>query len=278
MVRACCEPDGPRSARAQLHAWRTVTGEVAIGATEDGGTLMRTTASLIMFDSADHEHCVVGDASVESLSRARARAGAVQSTGVATSIAANRPTHWMRGQEKYDEMMRRERRAARGMLSISKAIAKQKERKRARMGLLLPAVASAYATRASASAFASEEKQRTISERVVRATSESLIESGFLVSRTRDNLSVLVAPRTVESGPDTAGPCVALLRLSAPVPLFGGESSTVCVSSDATLKELLCLCAPKQSPLAQPGALGMTARAFGDAQQRVAKMLGLCLV
>lgn len=237
--------------------------------------------------SADHEQPLVdwGEAlrsTLTSLTLNRSRAAPRQSIGGGASIEA-RPVHIpaMRGQDKYDAMVRREYSALRAIGKAARQLKRSRERRLRRAGRAGPPSAPLTVVRTAPDEFAEADSWGRVDARSEQAVVSELVAAGNFIGRTPCNHGVIVAPPHVRMPlPGGVGGAVALLRASEPLPLWGGESTLICVvrtmPSDK-MPNLFTLVAGEDE--AAPEAhLKVCRRTFEAMQRVVAKMLGAQLL
>ena len=234
--------------------------------------------------NAAHEHCVVGVWLGEG---ATLRCGGVRTheTGVfTTSISGLPPVLGMRGQEKYDAMVRKDRDACTAMARAQRKLTRADARKRIRRGQHPAGATLVTATATRLRNFADRDIEPGPNERALRRVVNGLIESKlFLVCRTLRGRALLLAPRRLEYPLVPTEWSVPLLTLSAPLPLFGGRSRTVCVGvvsrAWADGVPTFALCAGNAASSGeQPEVLALTAERFAAVQRQAASLLGVQLL
>lgn len=236
-----------------------------------------------------HEHCAVGVWLGEG---ATLRCGGVRTheTGVSTaSISGLPPVLGMRGQEKYDAMVRKERAALKALARLRRSVTKSAARRLARRrtnheaatqataATIVATVLPITALGAHATDFCAEEPEIAPNERDLRALMEALIDSGCFACRTLRNRAALVAPKLHQGIRAVTHRAVPLLVTSGPLLVFGGRAQKVCVARvDEEGVPAFALCAGLG--LCEPSSLGLTAPGFRAMQRQAAKLLGVELV
>ena len=247
--------------------------------------------------SAVHEHCdTTGDGATLG-----GNVGTLSFVAEGVAIAhARRARHTlgMRGYEKYKARVREEERTRVSIAALHRTLAKRAARKAARRAARrargdvpssLVAVATATAmsavapitvTGAHAVNFASEDIDIAPNERNLRPLMEALTEGdSCFACRTLGNRAVLVAPKMPQAVFPAGKRVVPLLVASAPLAIFGGPATQVCVSRicDGRVPTFV-LCNGGGSGLATPSTLGLTEVAYGNMQRHAAKLLGVRLL
>lgn len=187
----------------------------------------------------------------------------------------------MRGQEKYDAMMRTEQHALRAIGKASKQLRKERERKQRRTGDTQLASRQLKVTRTAPADFADDDAWGTVDACHEQAVVSELMAAGNLIGRTPCNHGVIMAPPQVKMPrPGSVWGTTALLRASAPVPLWGGESTLICVVRTMPNDEMpnLFTLVAGQGEASPKAELQVCRKTFEAMQRSVAKMLGAELV